>query len=132
MKISIAIDANVILSALLGGKARIILFEPQFKFLTTIFNLKEVERYLPEIQKQTGISEKELSYYLSLLPLKIMPKSFYKAKLEEARKIIGETDPHDIDLLALSLKLNIPIWSEDKHFEKTKNRIKLLKTKDLL
>ncbi len=31
--------------------------------------------------------------------------------------MIGKRDPHDFHLLALSMKLNCPIWSNDKDFE---------------
>jgi len=33
--------------------------------------------------------------------------------------LIGERDPDDVDLLALALKLDIPIWTNDRDFEKT-------------
>ncbi|RLG24822.1 hypothetical protein DRN85_07025 [Methanosarcinales archaeon] len=40
-------------------------------------------------------------------------------------------DPDDIDLLALALKLNCPIWSQEKTF-KSQSRIKVFSTSDLL
>ena len=43
MKITIAVDAQPLFSALLGGVARRILFDPRFKFITTEFTLNEVK-----------------------------------------------------------------------------------------
>ncbi|NOY64262.1 MAG: PIN domain nuclease, partial [Nitrospirae bacterium] len=35
-----------------------------------------------------------------------------------ASKKLAGIDPDDIELLALALKLKIPIWSNDHHFQK--------------
>ena len=34
MRLRIVIDANIVISALLGGKSRFILFDPKFEFIT--------------------------------------------------------------------------------------------------
>ena len=52
MKIIIAVDANIILSALLGGKPSIILFNHKYEFTTTEFTIGEVEKYLPKLSKK--------------------------------------------------------------------------------
>lgn len=49
MKIIVVADANIILSALLGGKPSGILFDPKFQFITTEFTLNEVKKYLPRL-----------------------------------------------------------------------------------
>lgn len=43
MKILIAVDANILMSALLGGKPSVILFDPRFQFITTAFTIEEVK-----------------------------------------------------------------------------------------
>jgi len=65
------------------------------------------------------------------LPIKIFPKQKYTEKIIESKKIIEESDKKDVDILALSLKENCLLWSEDKHFRDKKN-INLIRTKDLL
>ena len=47
MKIKICVDANIIISALIGGVARNILFDSKFEFITTESTIKEVTKYLP-------------------------------------------------------------------------------------
>jgi predicted nucleic acid-binding protein len=41
----------------------------------------------------------------------------FEEKLIEARSRIGARDPEDIDLLALALVLEIPVWSNDRDFK---------------
>jgi len=35
----------------------------------------------------------------------------------EAMRRIGRRDPDDVDLLAVALHLQLPVWSNDKDFE---------------
>jgi len=132
MRLRIVVDANILISALLGGKSRFILFDPKFEFIVNEFTLREVEKYIPFISKKSGVSEKEIRKGISLLPLKIVSKNYYKDYLKQAEKLIGKIDKNDIDILALYLKEKTFLWSEDKDFEKIKPKINLLKTKDLV
>ena len=132
MRLRIVVDANILISALLGGKPRFILFDPKFEFITNEFTLREVEKYIPFISKKSGVSEKEIRKGISLLPLKIVSKNYYKDYLKQAEKLIGKIDKNDIDILALYLKEKTFLWSEDKDFEKIKPKINLLKTEGLL
>lgn len=83
MKIRIAVDSNIIISTLLGGKPRFILFDPKFEFITVEFVLKEVEKYLPLIAEKSGVSEKEIKETLELLPVKVIPLSQYQGYLKD-------------------------------------------------
>ena len=56
MKIIVVVDANIILSALLGGKPSFILFDPKFKFITTEFTISEVKKYLPKQVREGGFT----------------------------------------------------------------------------
>lgn len=98
--IRIVVDANIILSALLGGSARFVLFDPRFEFTTTAFTLEEVERYIPRVSEKSGIPFHEIAEALSLLPLGISQKEEYQRMLPRARKAMKHIDPHDVDILA--------------------------------
>ena len=132
MRLRIVVDANILISALLGGKSRFILFDPKFEFITNEFTLKEVEKYISLISKKSGVPGKEIRKGISLLPLKIVSKTYYKDYLKQAEKLMGKIDKNDIDILALYLKEKTFLWSEDKDFEKIKPKINLLKTEGLL
>ena len=128
--IRVVVDANVILSALLGGSARFILFDPRFEFITAEFTLEEVERYIPRVSEKSGVPFHEIAAALSLLPLRVHSKEYYRSALPRARKTMQRIDPHDADILALYLMEGTYLWSEDKDFEKITPPIRLLRTKD--
>lgn len=86
MRIIIVVDANIIMSALLGGKPSIVLFDGRFQFVTTEFTLNEVEKYFPRLKEKTEISQNELRSLLEVLPLQIYKKEFYKDKFKRSRK----------------------------------------------
>ncbi len=52
-------------------------------------------------------------------------------QMKHAYELIGERDPTDIDLLALTLKLKSPLWSRDRDFQNIENII-VVTTDDLL
>jgi len=131
MKILVVVDANIIMSALLGGKPSIILFDGRFKFVTCEFVLTEIQKYLPRLQEKTGLPEEEILNLLDSLPLQIYRRAFYEDKLKQANNLMAEIDKKDIDVLALALKLESYLWSQDKHFEKSEYP-KILKTHNLL
>lgn len=128
MKIRIVVDANVILSALLGGKPRFILFDVRFEFVASEFILEEVRKYIPLICRKTGVSAAEVERAIGLLPLAVVKKDYYKSYLTKAEGLIATIDPKDIEVLALYLKEGSFLWSEDKHFTKVEPKINLLKT----
>jgi predicted nucleic acid-binding protein len=41
----------------------------------------------------------------------------YSKRLARARTLIGRRDPDDIDTLALTLHMHLPLWSNDSDFE---------------
>ena len=45
--------------------------------------------------------------------------------------LIGKRDPKDVDILALALKFDAPVWSEDKDFSGIEE-IELYRTSDML
>lgn len=131
MKITIAVDAQPFFSALLGGVARKIFFDPTFKFITTDFTLNEVRKYIPFIEKKSGKQEKDILQALNLFPVISYQPQFYQQKRSIAERLIGVRDPKDIDILALVLTTQTILWTEDKDFDEIPG-ILIVHTKDLL
>jgi predicted nucleic acid-binding protein len=130
----IAADANVILSAVAGKAALRIFLENDIEIVTTQFNIDEVKEYLSLIAEKYEIREEILESQLKLLPLKIYQQDFYKDFLNTATKRLYGKDEDDIELLALSMRLKIPVWSNDRDFKHsgvevytTANLLKILK-----
>jgi len=108
------------------------LFDSRFEFIASEFILKEVKKYIPLISRKSGVSENEIQKGISFLPINIVPCDYYKNYIKEAEDLIGEIDKNDINILALYLKEKTFLWSEDKHFEKVKYKINLVKTEDFI
>jgi len=127
----LVVDANPIISALLGGAALQVFWSPSVKELvTTQFTINEVLPYLPRLAKKISVFEMLLRLELELLPLTIYEKDSYQGQIAEATKRIGDRDPKDVDVLVLALTLGYPLWSNDHDFEGT--GIVLLTTASLL
>ncbi|HHY99359.1 MAG TPA: PIN domain nuclease [Firmicutes bacterium] len=113
----IAVDANIIISAIIGGKSgRIFLNETQLKFVTTPSVLSEVREYLPVLAKKKGLPCEVMRSILDLLPILIVREEEYLNHLDAAEAAIGNRDPDDIPLLALAMAFNCPIWTNDNDF----------------
>jgi predicted nucleic acid-binding protein len=116
----IVVDANPIISALISDQSaasRIMWCGAIEELATTAHTIAEVRKYLPELARKAGRSEELLQLDLQLLPLVIYEREIYREKLKEAHAQIGERDPSDVELLALALRLQSPIWSNDRDFE---------------
>ncbi|OGX06814.1 MAG: hypothetical protein A3G87_07060 [Omnitrophica bacterium RIFCSPLOWO2_12_FULL_50_11] len=114
----LAADSNVILSAVIGKAALEIFVCPEIELIATQFNLEEVEEYLPRLAAKYQLNEKLLVWQFKMLPLTAFSEKYYKTRVLEAQKLLKIRDPDDIHLAALALKENIPIWSNDRDFEK--------------
>ena len=130
-KATIAVDANPLLATLLGGKARAVLFSRKFIFITTEHTVGEVEKYLPKFSVQIGIPESELFSAFHRFPITAIHPSLYDEMRKQAEELIAHRDPKDVDILALALKFDAPIWTEDKDFENIPET-QVLTTADML
>jgi len=114
----LAADANVLLSAIIGGQAARILRHPTVTdVMTTASVLVEVEEYAGVMARKRGLAEDIVLLAAASLPVTVIPEPVYRASISMARKRIGHRDPDDVDLLALALHFSIPIWSNDRDFE---------------
>jgi predicted nucleic acid-binding protein len=95
------------------------------------YALEEIKKYEKEIMKKTGLNKKQFNELRNELAIAVEFISIenYKDKLKEALKI--SPDENDIDFFALCLKLNIPLWSNDKLLKEQK-KIIVLNTYDVL
>ena len=124
-------DANVLLAAVLGGRAKLVFGHPQLEeVLTTAYTFAEVEEYVEVLARKKRLPADLLLLTLAAIPLTIVDQSRYSSRLTRARKLIGRRDPDDVEILALALQLRLPLWSNDKDFEGT--GIQLLTTEGLL
>ena len=113
----LAADANVPLSAVLGGRARLILQSPRVEeLLTARTTLAEVREYAQVLARNRRLPALLLLAVASL-PVTVVDQQVYRASIDEAKRRIGRRDPDDVEILALAIHFHIPVWSNDKDFE---------------
>lgn len=114
----LAADANVLLAAVLGGRARLILESPQIEEIVTVEPIvAEVQEYAVSLAKKKGLAEDLVLLAIGTLPVTIVEPSIYQGAIPEALKRIGKRDRDDAELLALAIALNVPVWSNDRDFK---------------
>ena len=127
----LVVDANIFISALIGGKAAELLFNPNFELLTTERTTWEVKKYLPELAAYTEKCPADLLLLFELIPVRACQSKEYETSVSTAQLFVGNRDPFDVDILALTLETGVPLWSNDSDFEEIE-KITLLKTKDII
>ncbi len=120
MKVTIALDANILIRALLGVKVRLLLLQEQsrVRFVTTQIAFEEVEEHLPSILKARGLELDDFAAALQNLPslVEIIPQTVFRDSMPEAVLRLTKQDVDDAHLLALAMALSCPIWTEDRDF----------------
>jgi len=111
-------DANVLLSAVLGGRARAVLEHPRItEVLTAETTLAEVQEYAAQLAAKKHLSLDVVLMAVVTLPVNVVQREDYEKSIAEARRRIGRRDPDDVELLALALHTGLPLWSNDNDFE---------------
>lgn len=110
-------DANVLLSALIGGRARLVVASlggPTC--IATQAVAEEIARHLPTLAIKRKLDQALLFAALQVMPIDWRAASEYEHYREEAEKRIAARDPDDWPTLALAVALDLPVWSQDKDF----------------
>jgi predicted nucleic acid-binding protein len=127
----LAADANVLLAAVLGGQARLILGNTEIEeILTAETTFAEVEEYAVVLARKRRLPTDLLLLAVASLPVTIVEREAYAKSISKAKRRIGPRDPDDVDILALAIQFGIPIWSNDRDFENS--GVQLYTTEDSL
>ncbi len=114
----IAADANALLSAVIGGRARLVFDHPLVQeVVTTEATFAEVREYATQLGRKKKLAPDTVLMTVAALPVTIISSAVYEDAMAEARRLIGSRDPDDVEFLAMALHLKIPIWSNDNDFE---------------
>ena len=113
-------DANVLLAAVLGGRAKIVLQHPEVEeVLTAEATFAEVQEYSVILAGKKRLSVDTLLLAVAALPVTVVEEPVYAPAIPRARKLIAQRDADDVDILALTLHMRLPLWSNDNDFEDT-------------
>jgi predicted nucleic acid-binding protein len=118
--VKLVADANVLLAAVLGGRARAIVQHPEIEeLLTAQATFGEVQEYVVILAREKRLSLDTLLLAMAALSVTIIEDAVYASSLSRARKLIAQRDPDDVNILALALHTGLPLWSNDNDFEET-------------
>ena len=97
-----------------------------------LFNIvKDVPQIPSKVTKVPTSPITDLLLLFELIPVRAYQSKEYETSLSMAQYLIGDRDPFDVDILALTLETGGPLWSNDSDFEGIE-KITLLKTKDII
>ncbi len=78
--------------------------------------LAEVQEYAGILARKKRLAEDLVVLAVGALPVTVVERTAYTAAIPEATRRVGRRDPDDIELLALAISFNVPVWSNDKDF----------------
>ena len=129
---SVIVDANKVFAAFIAeGIVHDLLFSGKFKPVGPEKLLEEVEKHKEEIAEKAEKKLEDIELAIKLLEpeFEIFSRLEYTARLSEGLKLAPH--PKDVEYFALALKLDFPIWSDEKAFKK-QSKVKVFSTSDLI
>jgi predicted nucleic acid-binding protein len=126
----LVIDANIAFSLLKKDSfSRMLAMKYSLDLYSHRYILEELEEHSEELCILLQIPKEKFKRIKEILPkLLNLQKKVSPQQINRAKSLIS--DPDDVQYLALALKLNCPIWSNDTHL-KEQSFIKVFSTKEL-
>lgn len=130
----IVIDANALLSILIGGAAaRRILLHPNAPTLYATPDVqREVEKYIPVLASRKKLDESLLWSVWNAIPLINIIVVPHSAAWNQAVAVMERRDPDDVPTLAAAVEHGWPVWSQDRDFEEARSICQVYTTAELL
>ena len=128
----LVVDANILFAALIKGSATSdLIVDNSLNLVSVEFIFEEFEKYKNLIKEKTERTEEEFERFMEIIQkrIKLIPYEEFISLIVEAEKI--SPDPKDTEYLALALKLNCALWSNDKKL-KTQDKVNVYSTEDLI
>lgn len=111
------IDANILMSILISGKASYKPFLTNYNFILPDFVLIEIDRYKDVLKSRTKMQKYEFlqwSFFvfskITILPEYVLSQE----SIEKSEKLLDKIDLKDISYVALAIQLDLPLLTRDK------------------
>lgn len=117
---ALILDANILIRAALGPKVRNLILDNRDKgrFFTPIQCVKDAKKYLPAILSSKGVDPATAMDVLNLIlnEVVILDSEWLCDNESISRSRLKNRDINDWPVLAASLSLSCPIWTQDMDF----------------
>lgn len=111
----LVVDSNVLFTFFWEkSTSRELFLRQDLELFSPELAIHEIDKYAQDIMRKAKLSKSEFERTKGELKvlIGIIPLEEYSSFLERARHICPY--PNDVDFVALALKLNCPVWSNDK------------------
>jgi predicted nucleic acid-binding protein len=128
----LVVDANIVFATLIKENFTYqLIFRDKLHLFTPEFVFSELEEHKKEILDKTERTLEEFEQALEKLKRRIIiiPLEELVPYAKEAEII--SPDPDDVAYVALALKFNCPIWSNDKPLKEKQNKITVYNTSEV-
>jgi predicted nucleic acid-binding protein len=117
---AIVLDANILIRAVLGKRARELLVEhaATVQFFAPDVAYADARKYLPALLEKRGINSAAAMAVLDSLESLVRPleRDFYASLQHQALQRIAMRDADDWPILACAMAMGCPVWTEDADF----------------
>lgn len=114
--IEVVLDSNILFAALISGKELYLDIFRSLKVYVPDFVFLEIEKYQERIIKKTRLKN-EFTFFVREIfsEITVMPKlAISQQSFDQALALCEDVDPKDTPFVALSIELNLPLWTNDK------------------
>ena len=129
----LVVDANILFAALIKDNITSeLLLKREFHLYAPDFIIIEFEKYRDYLKKKSERSDEDFDHLLEVFKrnTELISKEDIKPYIEKAKSITP--DIGDVPYFAIALKLQIPIWSNDKDLKEKQSEIVIYTTSDLM
>ena len=119
--IDYVIDANILMSILISGKASYKPILKYYNFISPEFVLVELEKYKDILKKRTKMKDDELLQwtYFVFSEITILPQyALTSESLEKSKKLLEKVDLKDVTYVALAMQLDLVLLTRDNPLHK--------------
>ena len=125
----LVVDANILFAALIKKSITSeLLFRDDLHLYAPEFIFVEFEKYRELIKKKTKRNDDDFDELLKLFQRQVVlvPIEEIKPFIEKAKDVSPDTK--DVPYIALALKLNTAVWSNDRPLKEEQNKVKVYPT----
>lgn len=129
----LVIDANIMFAVLIKKSITSeLIFRNDLHLYAPEYIMVEFEKYREVIKEKTERTDENFDALMELLERKIMLIPFEEIKPFVKRAEQFTPDKKDVPYLALALKMNIAVWSNDKPLKEKQNIVRIYSTKEIM
>lgn len=129
----LVVDANILFAALIKANVTSeLLFKNSLHLYAPEFIFTEFEKYRKVIKEKTERTDEEFDRLLQTFERRIslIPMEEITPFIEKAKRI--SPDVKDVPYVALALKMNISIWSNDKKLKEKQDVVTVYSTDEII